>query len=216
MSTTAKPRHSAPPAGFAALVATGRSMASIAKELECDVGTVGRWAKLPEVVAEIEAIRRDVADAVREKLGRAVAFASDALVRVITAGRCAACGRAAADDHATIRASTYLLDRMVPPSRPRDSVTIPATPLDEAQEVYRDVVLALESNAGNAAATAALLRQRTEAFAAIQAERESAPGDPFAGKSAAEVTDLLIGYAESMPLHHLAVYAQVYAQRVGA
>lgn len=211
-----KPRHSAPPVGFAAMVATGRSMASIAKELECDVGTVGRWAKLPEVVAEIEAIRRDVADAVREKMGRAVVFASDALVRVITAGRCAACGRAAADDHATIRASTYLLDRMVPPQRPRDSVTIPATAQEEAQEVYRDVVLALEANVNNAAATAALLRQRAEAFAAIQAEREMVPGDPFAGKSEAEITDLLIGYAESMPLPHLAVYAQVYAQRVGA
>lgn len=51
-------------------------------------------------------------------------------------------------------------------------VAIPATALEEAEQVYRDVVDALRQAEGNPAAVAALISRREDAYRAVQVERE--------------------------------------------
>lgn len=115
------------PAEFLVMLAAGRSHVSIAAELGRPADTIGNWAKLPEVVEEVKAIRaRDLEEA-RARLAAlrqpAVATVSEVmtregpyLCRACEAEVTCECGRPVTIDHAPprdrLRAAEMVLDRV--------------------------------------------------------------------------------------------------------
>lgn len=72
-----------PPAGFPALVATGQSLTSIARELNVSRFAVTKWAAEPECIADVEAIHREALTAMKSRVRHLAAKALDTLEEIM-------------------------------------------------------------------------------------------------------------------------------------
>lgn len=227
-----------PPRGFAGLVASGATNYALRKRFKCSDDLVKRWraeveaqgaprpkkqaqthppmpapkpARVP-VAMEPEPPPRPTPDAPAQAVQREAEAKYTAVVSTLEA--------VATDDNtpaAARVAAARAIAELIGPAQPEEGppVTIPTSRLEFAETMFKLIYARMKRTTGDAP-FAALARRLESAWADLCAEREMVPGDPFAGKTEAEIRDLLVDYAENMPLHHLAVYAQVYHARVGA
>lgn len=158
-----------PPAVLAQWVrADGWAYERIGAALGVAGRTVRRWVADPEVAALLALVDVDVQPVpkarvrAKELLPTVMEVVEELLLDVKQAGAI------------RLKASEIVLklaDAFAVPHHAREPVTIPSSPLEEAEQVYRDVVQALRDADSNPAAVAALVSRREDAYRAVQVER---------------------------------------------
>ena len=137
-----------PPVDFAARRAAGESIHALSQSYKATNSTVKRWAEAPEVLDEVERIRRQVTE---DAIGQLHGAAGEAISTILTvmrgAGACGACGRPATLDRDKLKAGEMILARVAGlESGERREVTarIASDPGADARLILQEAALILE------------------------------------------------------------------------
>ena len=137
-----------PPVDFAARRAAGESIHALSLSYKANNATVKRWGEAPEVLDEVERIRRQVTD---DAIGALNSAAGEAITTVLAVMRgtaaCGACGRPATADRDKLKAGEMILARVAGlESGERREVTarIASDPGADARLILQEAALILE------------------------------------------------------------------------